>query len=491
MMYSLKVKTILTGIILLMMASGCQQNSGKQVNIPEGKAWKKQGIDKILVPWTKKAVDDSSNTFHTYLDRKWQPYNGTNKYPGMISRHVFSYSVGYMLTGDQSYIDKASELVDYMIDNGWDKEYGGWYDELSKTGAVKDSAKDGFYQTYAVTGLVMYYMATHDSEVLEYIKKSHEILSNEAWDDQYGGYYRKLNRDLSVADSSKSFSPQFAPLSGYLIYLYQATKNDIYRVQMEKMMNVALDKMRKEKSPWILEQFNRKWEYTNVSDKKRKELNTGHNAELVWMLLRLHELTDEKSWRKEALTLADSLYEYTFDDSSGVWYHKFGKKNPSLHTKEVSWWVQVYGNMTSMYLYHVTGDKQYLKAFRQGAKFWNSSFIDEQYGGAYLSVNPDGSILRGAKAVRTKTSYHSMEHALLNYLYTNLWVHHKPATLYFHVTSSEKGEKLYPFPLEADRAFVSKVKIDGKKYTDFNEDYIRLPGGKGMKIKVILKTKQK
>lgn len=472
---------LLSGVLTSVVGTG--QSVKQEKKIPEGEFWKQQGIAKVLNYWTKHAVDHENGAFHTYLDRQWQPYNGTKKYPGMLSRQIFSYSVGYMLTGERKYLKKATETKDYLIRNAWDKKYGGWYDALSKEGKVMDSTKDGFYQTYAITGLAMYYMVTHDKEVLELLRESHKIMTDKAWDEQYGGYYRELNRDLTVAKNNKSFSPQFAPLSGYQVYLYLATRNRQYLEQMEKMMKVALEKMRKPDSPWVLEDFDRKWNYTYQTKANGTELNTGHNAEVVWMLLRLHELTGKSNYRDEALAISEHLYKYGINDSSGVWYHRIGLDNPNNSS---SWWIQAYGNMLSLYLYHQTGQEHYREAFRKGADFWNKYYIDEKSGGAYLSVNNDGSILKGTKAVRTKTSYHSLEHSLLNYLYTNLWVKKKPVTLYYFVNSFQSGEKLYPLPIEDDDIKISRVKMNGEKYRNYDskKGYISLPKGKNLEIEV-------
>jgi hypothetical protein len=57
-------------------------------------------------------------------------------------------------------------------------------------------------------------------------------------------------------------------------------------------------------------------------------------------------------------------------------------------------------------------------------------------------VHLDGQVTDGAKAVRTKTSYHAMEHALLNYLYLSLWVNQTPATLHYRIESPSTGHAL-------------------------------------------------
>lgn len=487
-MKALKIYSVALLLMVVMFNTACQTSTDETSHIPTGKFWVDQGINHILEPWTKNAIDTSHGTFHTFLDRQWKPYNQKEKYPGMLSRHVFSYSAGYLLTGNKKYLDKATELVDYIIRHGWDKKYGGWYNTLNQQGNVIDSSKDGFYQAYAVTGLAMYYLVTHDKQVLNYVERSHEILSNEAWDDKYGGYYRELNRDLSVAKDNKSFSPQLAPVSGYLVYLYLATREDAYLQQMKKVMDLALNKMRKTGSPWVLERFDKEWNYTYSPKGDSTELNTGHNAEIIWMLLRLAEMNRDDTYRQQALHMAKVLYQFGFDEDSGIWYHRTGLEEPSVHSNSTPWWIQAYGNMLSLYLYHQTSKETYLKAFRKGADFWNNYLIDKTYGGAYLAVNSDGSIKKGDKAVRTKTSYHSLEHSLLNYLYADLWVHEKPVTMHFLIRNSQEGEKLYPLPIEDHNVTVRHVRIDGKAYNNYDAEkqFILLPEGSNLSVEVVL-----
>ena len=47
-----------------------------------------------------------------------------------------------------------------------------------------------------------------------------------------------------------------------------------------------------------------------------------------------------------------------------------------------------------------------------------------------------GTLNNSNKAVRSKTSYHSTEYGLLNYLYTNIWVKNEPVTLHFKINES-------------------------------------------------------
>lgn len=122
--------------------------------------------------------------------------------------------------------------------------------------------------------------------------------------------------------------------------------------------------------------------------------------------------------------------------------------------------MQAYGNMLQLYTYRVTGNQKYLDAFRDGARFWADHFVDDEYGATVLRAHLDGGVADGAKAVRTKTSYHALEHALLNSLYLSLWVNEEPTTLHYRV-EHPMDEPFYPLPIEVLNPAVKTLSIDG------------------------------
>ena len=260
----------------------------------------------------------------------------------MIARHLFSYAVAYMLSGEDSYREQAKNTYDYLMENGWDTEYGGWYNELDRQAKVVDDSKDLFMQTYAITGLAMYYLMTHDSTVKGYVDRSIELLENHAWDAQGGGYVHALKRDLSVKSYEKAFSPQLAPLSGYLLYLYTATRDRQYLEMSERILQTVLDRMTHQSSGWIMERYDREWQPIAG---KNDWMNTGHNVEVAWMLMRLYDLTKKEAYRQRGEDLNTQLLRYAFNADTGVWYHRVKVADGRMHSNVSPWWGQSYGNI--------------------------------------------------------------------------------------------------------------------------------------------------
>lgn len=462
-------------LAFLLASGGASLRAQSADSLLQGAFWRTQGL-RIMEAWTRKA-QTNDGLFYAELDRQWAPSDTTTVYPGMLARHLFSYSVAYLMRGNDAHLQRAERILDFLITHGWDEKYGGWYNAVTRTGTVVDADKDLFMQIYATTGLALYYVATRDERARTYLQRSRQFMDEHAWDEAHGGYVDVLRRNGSVKKSVKDFSPQLAPLSGYLLYLYPATRDSMYLHKAERIMELTLTHMQGDRG-WIRERFARDWTFL-PNDSKNSHLNVGHNAEVAWLLLRLHALTGNERYRRKGLALTDKLLRHAFHEDTGAWLHKLKRTDPSQHPDETVWWVQAYGNMLQLYAYRTTGEERYLEAFRKGARFWNEAFVDDEYGGTVLKTTLDGTVTAGDKAVRTKTSYHALEHALLSSLYLDLWANGDSTSLHYRFQNPQ-GEPLHPLPVE-DTPRIHQVLVNGAPQTppDTSDGTLRLPSRPG------------
>ncbi len=474
-------------VFMLALFSFCTNKSDATSGVLSGAYWKDQALNDIMPYWTKYAQDTKSGVFFTNLDSLWQPFGNSDKYPSMISRHLFSYSVSYLLSGNKDDLKVAEKTVKWLLDHAWDKEYGGWFDSMDENGNPVETTKTTFVQVYAITGLAMYYFITHDSLVLSYIEKSNSLLESKAWDQSANGYYNVMNRDWSIKDSNKSFSSQVTPVSGYLIYLYCATREAKYLNQIEKIMETTTAYMIDKESGWILEDFDRNWMYL-VGKQNKTEVNIGHNIEWAWMLLRIYFLTGKIQYLNSAREITTKIAKWGVLNEKEVWLTTTGRKFPFEHGSDTYWWVQAYGNMFNLYWYHSDGEDKYLDGFQRGAIFWDTYFVDKKHGDNFFSTDTTGIVKDATKANRFKTSYHSMEHCLLNYLCLNLWINKVPVEFHFRINSSRNGELLYPVLLEDKNIKISRVVIKNKDQNPLmiGDQAIRLPELQNTELKVFL-----
>ena len=273
-------KTEVIILLLILLLVSCKTNRHETSEVLSPEYWKSQALQHIMPYWSDNAVDHQYGAFYTNLDSVWDLYGSRDKFPSMISRHLFSYSSAYLMSGNEEYIRIADNTFNWLTEKAWDKEYGGWYDALDEKGDPLQFTKTTFVQVYAVTGLTMYYLVTKDSKALEYIEKSNNLLEDHVWDPVNRGYFNSMNRDWSILDSNKSFSSMITPVSGYLLYLYQATKEKKYLDQTARILDATVEHMIDPESGWVLEDFDRDWNYLSRRN-DAAEVNIGHNIEEI------------------------------------------------------------------------------------------------------------------------------------------------------------------------------------------------------------------
>ena len=453
-----------------------------------GAFWRDQALHDIMPTWLAHGINPASERFYTGLSRDWKPIGTTDQHPTMLGRHLFSLSAAYLLSGEARYLRLAKTMASYLIDHGWDREFGGWYDLITKTGAPKITTKSAFTQMYANTGLALYFFATHDPDALRCLERSNEVFESHAWDSEYEGYYVTLNRDLSVASSNKSFNPQIGLLSSYMLYWYLADGRPGLLAQMERTMDVALRRMLDPSDGYILDTFDRTWHcITGRWDDGTEALSAGGNIETSWILMRLYHLTGNEAYRTNALELGEKMIRVAWDGVHGGWFESFARYQTERHGPNKAWFIQAYGNFMALSLYNQSEEERYLDLFHETSLFWNQYFLDQEHGGAYCNVDLAGNLVDGTKGGPAKGSYHSMEHCLLNVLYLDLYVHRKAVELYFNI-SSERPIKHRVCPVEDPSVHIAEVAVNGKEWTDYDaeERSVNLPAGEGMKVRVVL-----
>jgi mannobiose 2-epimerase len=479
---------LLLTAVLCSFLSSCGGGCKPARPVMTGEYWKDQAVSQIMPGWIMHAADIDSGGFITNLDGNWNASPDTRKYPSMTGRHLFSFSVAYLMTGDEQYLTLANSAKDFLLNHCLDTVYGGWYDVLNRDGSPAATSKNMFIQTYALTGLSMYYFVTHDREVLKHIETTDSLLMSAMWDNVNGGFYNSAERDWQIVDSNKSFASELAPVSGYLINLGLATGDTSYYGRSRRIIDLAGSRMKDPDSGWILEYFDREW---NVSNPGNELINTGHNLETAWMILRLDVAEGDAVLLNQSEPLEDSLYRYAFDDVSGFWYDELENRTNRVRSAWSYWWIQAYGNMYSLWSYRATGNPERLYQFGKGAQFWDDFFLDHLNGDTYMSVFNDGTVRDPLKGNQYKTSYHSMEQCLLNYLCLSLWVEKKPVPLWFSLPVAEEGEILYPFPVGDKDLSVIRAEYEsssGLVTIPVNGDSVILPGVDSLKIKVIIKS---
>jgi mannose/cellobiose epimerase-like protein (N-acyl-D-glucosamine 2-epimerase family) len=488
------VKVLFMVLVFIMVGQETIAGNGIDVSleqkIMDGDFWRDQVRIDVMPYWYKHVMDEEHGAFYLNLSRDWKPIPPWDKMPSMISRQIFSFSTAYLLSGEEKYLDVARKAVDYLLKYGWDKKNGGWFSSISQTGEPKETCKGASTQLYSNVGLTQYYFVTGDERALSHVLKSVEIHRTHAHDKEFDGYYLKLNRDLSVSDSSKAKHSHYGQGS-LMPNLILATRDSAVINFSKHLADLSIERMIDPLEDWILGYpigFDRQWNYVPYLVDGKESIYPGASSTAALYFLRLYHLTGKESYLKAGKALGDNLCRYGWDKKRGAWFSLVEKTPPyrPVGLQKIYWWIQIYGAFLQLQLYHVTQDEQYLGNFKKTELFYERYFRDRKYGGVFLGVDLDGSFLgKGEKAASFHTSYHEIEHAFFNYLYLNLYVNKKPVVLYFKL---DGPKKYFVSPVDEQKVQITGVLINGKLWTDFDSRNcsITVPAGKKMNVQVTL-----
>ncbi|HEY1406853.1 MAG TPA: AGE family epimerase/isomerase [Spirochaetota bacterium] len=448
----------------------------------EPEFWRHQALTEII-PFWEQTKDPKNGGFFSSVMIDGTVDQKKGKFPRMISRIAYGYSVAYLLSGDDHYLELAQYALDYLFKYGWDEKNSGWIlyrDRHNVTSPYYQ--KNLFDQTYGNLGPVMYYFTTHDKSMLPYVEKTHSLIQTKAWDPVNKGYYAEMGPEWTRTVSTKSFNSQIDTCTAYLIYYYMATKDTKLLTDFSRIADFTATKMIDPATGFVGETFTDDWKSIE------NMLWVGHNLKTGWVLLRAYYLTGEKSYLAMAERIAQTQMKLNWDSRYWGWKFHFHAKKPSFTDDGKDWWTQTEGNFLMLNLYHLTGKKEYLENFMQCAYFWDTFIIDHKNLECFAWVSPNGADARMQKADLYKAMYHTMEHSLMNYLNLSFYVKKQDAPLYFNLSSDYDGERHYVKIIEDPSVVLKKVEIDGKEWMRFDskECCIFMPKGQKMKVKVWL-----
>lgn len=123
-----------------------------------------------------------------------------------------------MERGDAVIIDRASRIVDWVIDRAWDEEYGGFYQNVDVFDTVPqgDLAQNRYIdtdvswqdkiwwiQSEALYTLALSALLTENDRHFEYFMKLHAYCKDRFADNEYGEWYNLLRRDGGILSDKK------------------------------------------------------------------------------------------------------------------------------------------------------------------------------------------------------------------------------------------------------------------------------------------------
>lgn len=459
-------------------------------------------VDSCAQFWMK-TYDEIRGGFYTNINRTGSVTGSTDKQLLTQTRNAYGLTKAFMLTGNESYLLKAKQALNFMYTHGWDTRNEGWISNLDVNGnPIGSSTKTAFNQHYALLGILAYYEATLDTIDYNWLMKGYQSNEKNLWDSRpdYFGYFDNASGDW-LSKNKKSFNSTVDAFTTHLINLNLITNEKQYRDKLILLANITIDRIVTTMDGYqigFVEAFNSDWTWNDDNSNYNTRTIMGHVLKTAWVLAQIYNLIPEKIYLDSARKLIDQVRNKGYDHIYGGPFKDYNRVTGlpigyGVTNSEFAkaWWQMEQAITSGLVLYFITGNNDYLRMADETLSFFMKYFVDHTFGEVYSDrfQNGDPIVQWGTnKGNGSKAGYHSIELGYYTYIYGKLFYRNEDFTLYYNFTSSDKEREivLTPLPVIDNRLVIKSVNFKGSNYTNFiaSERKLILPAGSSGKFAV-------
>ncbi|RAK07883.1 mannobiose 2-epimerase [Halanaerobium saccharolyticum] len=156
--------------------------------------------DNLLTFWLNNSIDKDYGGFYGEVSVSNKAQTKADKALILNSRILWSFANAYREDKNPDYLKMADRAYDYLLANFEDKKYGGFYWLLNYLGKVKENKKQIYGQAFCIYAFSEYYRATDNEDALKKAVDLFALIEDRSYDPEYRGYFEAYNRDWSAAD---------------------------------------------------------------------------------------------------------------------------------------------------------------------------------------------------------------------------------------------------------------------------------------------------
>jgi cellobiose epimerase len=349
----------------------------------------------ILPFWLERTIDEKHGGFRGQIANDLTIDEKANKGLILNARILWTFAKAYKFYRDEQYLRTAQRAYRYLIEHFWDEELGGLYWMVDYEGNPVDTKKRIYGQAFAVYTLTEYAGASGEKEPRNKAIELYQLIEDAAHDVQHGGYFETYARDWALAedqrlseadmDEKKSMNTHLHLLEAYANLLRVWNDNGL-RSQLRELVRVFLDHIIDRTTHHFRMFFDEAWH--DRSDR----FSFGHDIEGSWLLCEAAEVLGDRAIleevRKEAVMMAQTVYEQAIDRDGGLLYEGNGRE---IIDSDKHWWPQAEAVVGFLNAYELSGKEHFLRTAERSWEFIEKTIVDGERGEWYWMVSRNGT----------------------------------------------------------------------------------------------------
>ncbi len=374
------------------------------------KEFENELTDNILNYWVKRVYDPQGRTFIGLIDQNEVPNPEAALGVVLISRILWTFSAAYQLYPTAVYQKIADEAYRILTENFWDKEYGGVYWSVNPNGAIEDSSKQFYAQSFAIYGLSEYARTFNHKRSKELAVSLYMLMERFAFDPVSGGYleakaanWTDPARDFITPagdNTKKSMNTHLHVLEAYTnlfrIYPDGELKNKIVHI-----LDMFTRHIINPENHHFHLFFDADWSVQSSA------ISFGHDIEGSWLLWEAAEVIHNnqlmETLKPILINMAYAVGNAAIDPSGGL----YNESDGDHWDKNFHWWPQSEAVVGFYNAWQLTGNEQFREWSLKVWEFIKKYQVDHIHGEWHSLIGPGLKVRPASKVSPWKCPYHN------------------------------------------------------------------------------------
>lgn len=202
----------------------------------------------ILEFWKKYGLEKEGKGFYGAVDIDNKPVLSANKTCVLNARILWTFAAAAKAYPGKGYEEMAHLAYKVVTEDFADKDFGGYYMELSSSNEVVNDIKHTYAQAFVIYALSKYYKFNPQEEVLKKIQDFFHFLDDKTKDPDNPGYLESFTRNWEIyeenrmADNNepKSMNTHLHVLEAYAA-VYKVWKGELVRQRLTDLLQIFVN----------------------------------------------------------------------------------------------------------------------------------------------------------------------------------------------------------------------------------------------------------
>lgn len=362
--------------------------------------YKGELLDKVLPFWIDNSQDKEFGGYFTCLDRTGKVFD-TDKFIWLQGREVWMFSMLYnKVEKRKEWLDCAVQGAEFLKKYGHDGHYN-WYFSLTREGLPLVEPYNIFSYTFATMAFGQLSIATGNPEYAEIARKTFDIILSKV-DNPKG----KWNKAYPGTRNMKNFALPMI-LCNLALEIEPLLDKEFMEETIQTCISEVMDVFYRPELGLVVENVTLDGKLADNFDGRL--LNPGHAIESMWFIMDLGVRLNRKDLIEKAAKIAVQEVEYGWDKQyGGIFYFmdRLGHPTQQLEWDQKLWWVHIETLITMLKGYQLTGSQDCLKWFERVHDYTWSHFADKEHPEWFGYLNRQGEVLLPLKGGKWKGCFH-------------------------------------------------------------------------------------